>query len=447
LCLVVAAPFLLTAWVHGDGIGYVAMLHSVVIDHDLDLRDEFAYLPGHMSADARGVPATLMRRGSAAPGIDPVYQTPAPDPVTGHTPAYYSIGPAMAWWPAYALAHLVHGGAGGGPQGYGGLYYLAIALTSLACGIAGVLLAFRLARAVAGESAAWWAALTIAAATPLLYYLYLAPDYSHALTVLTSSGFLLAWWTHRHADTPRVWLGWGVLAGLMFLVRWNDLAIALPVFASEAFGLLRRQGARGAGAAWGRLLACKLAALAGLLFAAWPQFAVWQFFHGRPWPRYPERYVGLPVHGLLATLVSTRHGLFVWTPVAIPAAIGLVLLWRRERELAGVALAALALLVVANCTARDWWGGASFGMRRLVSGTPLLVLGLATCLERARGAGARRGLAPAAFVVFAGWNLLLLGQYSLGMISHNDPVPVSTMIANQPRVVGRVLALLSRGGR
>src|SRR6185369_17165960 len=78
LCLLAAAPLLLTAWVHGDGIGYVAMLRSAVIDRDLELRDEFAYLPTHMVADARGLPAKLMRRGTASPGIDPTYQTPAP---------------------------------------------------------------------------------------------------------------------------------------------------------------------------------------------------------------------------------------------------------------------------------------------------------------------------------------------------------------------------------
>jgi hypothetical protein len=440
------APLLLTAWVHGDGIGYAAMLRSAVIDHDLDLRDEFAYLSTHITTDARGWPARLMRRGGARPGIDPIYQTPAPDPVTGRTPAYYSVGPALAWAPAYVLARaFAPRPRDAAAQGYGGGYWVAIALTSLACGVAGALLSLQLARSVSTEASAGWAVAAIVGATPLVYYLYLAPDYGHALTVLTASAFYLTWWRTRHADRPLTWLVWGALAGAMFLARWNDLVLALPVFVSEALGLLRRH--RGA-SAWWRLAACKLAAAAGLLLVATPQLAAWQYFHGRPWPRYPEAYVGLPVHGLLATLLSSRHGLFVWTPVTLLGVIGLVLLLRRERELAIVALVSLALLVVSNCTARDWWGGASFGMRRLVSGTPLFALGLAVLLDRAATAVARPGaaparwLAPVVFATFTTWNLLLLGQYALGMISHTEPVPIATMLTNQPRVIGRVFALL-----
>lgn len=458
LCLLAAAPLLLTCWVHGDGIGYAAMLRSAVVDHDLDLRNEFAHLSTNVIADASGFPAALMRRAGSRTGIDPTYQTPAPDPVTGRLPAYYSVGPALAWAPAYMAVHArtraAHPAAA---TGYGGAYYVAIALSSLGFGIAGVVFAFWLARLVAPEREAFWAALALVGAAPLVYYLYLAPDYSHALTVLTAGAFYAAWWRMRHADHPAAWFALGALAGLLFLVRWNDLVLALPVFATEAWGLVRRRWAPGPGAALGRLLACKAAAAAGLLLFAAPQLAAWQVFHGRPWVRYPEHYAGLPLHGILETLLSDRHGLFVWTPIAIPAVLGLVLLLRRQRELAGVALASLALLVLANCSARDWWGGAAFGMRRLVSGTPLFALGLAAFLDdagRALGGGQDTAdtpkrdvraawLAPAVALAFVAWNLGLLGQYALGMISHTEAVPFATIAANQPFVVGRVLHLLA----
>jgi hypothetical protein len=450
LVLLIAAPFLVTGWAHGDGIGYVAMLRSAVVDHDLDLRNEYAHLSTHMQADATGWPAVLMRRGGASAGLDPTWQTPAPDPVTGRTPAYYSVGPPIAWAPAYALARALTRIAGGRPapadDGYGGLEYVAIALSTLAFGVAGLLLAYHLARVAAPEHEAWWSVLALTWAAPLVYYLYFAPDYSHALSVLSSGAFFLAWWRDRHADRPSAWFRWGALAGLLFLVRWSDVVLALPAFALEAAGLLRRNAAAGPGRAAGRLAACTLAAAAGALLLASPQLAAWQYFHGRPWVRYPEPYVGLPLHGLLATLFSDRHGLFVWTPVTLPAVVGLLLLLRRQRELAGVALASLALLVVANCTAPDWWGGASFGMRRLVSGTPLFVLGLAVALEAGgRALGGRRRptavwLAPVAALVFSAWNLGLLGQYALGMIDHNGPVSAGRIAANQLLV--RVLHLL-----
>ncbi len=465
LCLLAAAPFLLTSWVHGDGIGYVALLRSAVVERNLDLADEFEHLAGHIQADAWGLPARFLSRSSHRPGIDPTYHTPQPDPVTGRVPAFFSVGPPISWAPAYLAAHgLMLLGAGGGAgaaaraDGYGGLYYLAIALSSLAFGAVGLLFAYRLTSRVAPRREASWAVLAMAWATPLVYYLYLAPSYSHALTVFASGAFFLYWWRTRHADRAATWFRWGLLAGVLFLARWNDVVLALPVFAVEAARQLRGDGTRDAGAAARRLLGCVAAASAGFLLAASPQFGAWQYFHGRPWVRYPVEYLGFAPAALWETLFSSRHGLFVWTPIALPAVAGLGLLFRRDRELAGVGLAAFLLLVASNCMVRDWWGGASFGMRRLLSGTPLLALGLAVFLDDlgralARWTAPRRGnlaaaagagprwLAPLAFGVFSAWNLLLLAQYALGMISHTGPVPLATIAANQPAVVARLVRL------
>ena len=87
-------------------------------------------------------------------------------------------------------------------------------------------------------------------------------------------------------------------------------------------------------------------------------------------------------------------------------------------------------------------------MRRLVGATPVFVLGLAVFLDDARILWARRAtlagrfLAPLVLVVFGVWNVLLVAQYSLGMISHVDAVPLSTIAANQPKVIIRLIDLL-----
>ena len=94
--------------------------------------------------------------------------------------------------------------------------------------------------------------------------------------------------------------------------------------------------------------------------------------------------------------------------------------------------------------------------------TPLFTLGLATFLADVRGGFAARGvagaagpqarpgfawIAPALCAVFALWNLLLLSQYALGMINHSNGVPIATLVANQPRVVGRLLHLVMGAAR
>ena len=464
LCLFSAAPFLLTFWVHGDGIAYVACLRSAVVERNLGLSDELEHLAGHIQADAWGLPAIFLSRSSHRPGIDPTFHAPRPDPVTGRVPSYFSIGPPIAWAPAYLTAHglmLLRGTPGSAERadGYGGLYYLAIALSSLAFGAAGLLLAYRFTALAAPRREAFWSVLTMAWATPLVYYLYLAPSYSHALTAFTSGAFFLYWWRTRRAERAATWFRWGLLAGVLFLAHWNDVVLAIPVFAVEASRLLRGDGTRRAGASVRRLLACASAAGLGFILTASPQFCVWQYFHGRPWVRHSVDLIGFTPGGLWGTLFSSRHGLFVWTPVALLAVAGLFRLFRRDRELAGIALAALLLLVASNCTVRDWWGGASFGMRRMVSATPLFALGFAVLLDDLRLALAHRTprqrgslgapaagtgprlLAPLAFFGFSVWNLLLLAQYALGMISHTGPVSLATIAANQPRVVARMIRL------
>ncbi len=464
LCFLAAAPFLLTFWVNGDGIGYAVYLRSAVVDRDLELSNEFEYLSSHIEADASGLPGEFLRRSSHRVGIDSVWHSPRPDPLTGRVPSYFSIGPAIAWAPAYAAVHALTllaaaGGLAVRPDGYGGLYYFAIILSSFAFGIAGLLLAFRIASIAAPPREALWSVLTIGWATPVVYYLYLSASYGHPLTMFTSAAFLLYWWRTRHADRPGTWFRWGLLAGVLFLVRWNDVVLAAPAFGVEVVRLFARRGARPGPSGVRHLLACTGAALAGFLLVAAPQLAVWQYFHGRPWVRHPTDLVHLDFGAPWKMLVSARHGLFVWTPVAVPAVAGLFCLLRRNRELAGVSLAALILLVVSNSIVEDWWGGSSFGLRRLVSGTPFLALGLAVFFADARRVlerwGARSGpgspgharvmmgrlAAPLVSIAFAGWNLLLMAQYALGMISHSGPVSLAIIAANQPRVVARLIRL------
>ena len=49
LVFVLTLP-LVNPWVHGDGVGYYAYIHSLLIDHNLDFRDEWkAANPGFIT--------------------------------------------------------------------------------------------------------------------------------------------------------------------------------------------------------------------------------------------------------------------------------------------------------------------------------------------------------------------------------------------------------------
>ncbi len=55
-----------------------------------------------------------------------------------------------------------------------------------------------------------------------------------------------------------------------------------------------------------------------------------------------------------------------------------------------------------------------------------------------------RWVAPVTLAIFGLWNVLLLAQFSLGMISHTQSVPFAQMVSNQPKVVAR---LIERAGQ
>lgn len=440
LLLLVLSLFLLTPWVHGDGIGSVAFLRSIVVGGDLDLSEEFDYLSTHMTDDAGGLPGRLLGKSNYSPGLDPKAHTGSRDPVTGRVPFFASIGPPILWAPGYLLAHgLVSFGSelglDGPADGYGGLYYLAIALTTLTCGLAGLVLLYGFVSGVAPARESFWAVLSIALASPLLYYLYLAPTYPHSITILTTGLFFLYWWRNRGTTDAGTWFRWGLLTGFLFIVRWNDAVVVVPALALEMIRLGRRGPS-----SWGTLAAPVAALFAGFALVASVQLIAWQYFHARPLVRYPLSALGFRPEGLWGAFVSSRHGLFVWHPITILAVIGVFRLFSRNRELAGVCLATLALVVASNCTIHDWWGGAAFGMRRLLSATPVFALGLAVIFQDIRRAVPRA--VPAIVSVFSIWNVLLLLQYALGMISHTGPVSFATIAANQPKIVLRVLRLI-----
>jgi hypothetical protein len=55
--------------------------------------------------------------------------------------------------------------------------------------------------------------------------------------------------------------------------------------------------------------------------------------------------------------------------------------------------------------------------------------------------------APLITIAFVGWNLLLMAQYALRMISHTGAVSFTVMAANQPRVLARLIQFVAEALR
>jgi hypothetical protein len=141
-------------------------------------------------------------------------------------------------------------------------------------------------------------------------------------------------------------------------------------------------------------------------------------------------------------LFDPAHGLFVWAPLLLLAAVGLALLVVRARGRDAVALAlaaALGLQVWINGAVESWTQAGAFGSRRFVGATPLFAWGLAALIAAAHAPRVRRGM-TAALGVLVWWNVSLMVQFGLRLMDRQGlewPRVAVNQVAAVPRHLGR----------
>jgi hypothetical protein len=388
--------------VRGDALHYYVQLRSPVFDHDLDFENDYV-----------GLYTLDFKVSVPPPGWTWSYErTP-----NGHVRNFMPVGPAVAWAPLFFVVTgttwmLSLAGLGSTPDGFG----LAFQFVPDVCGvIAGGLamwFAYLFASTLHGARAALGAAVALLIGSPLIYYTVVAPAYSHSLSAMGASAFVLYWWKTRDRIDIGRFAALGALAGLTALIRWQDGLLSATVLV-DVIVLARARDLSLPGAirfALPRLAAAGLAAL--LAFS--PQMFVWQVLYGQPltipqgagFMRWTESAIG-------EVLFSPHHGLFAWTPLTAVALAGLALSWKKQPRL----VLTLGLFFVAstyvNGAVSDWWAGEAFGARRYLSCFPIFVVGLAGLLAREGIVGSVARLATVALAVA---NLLLLVQYQVFMI-------------------------------
>ncbi len=396
--------------VGGDGIGYYAYLPSLLLDHDLDFANQYAALlpPGPHLHTAR---------------------TP-----TGLLFNYWPIGPALLWLPFFLLAHglaLVLAAAGVPIRldGCGYWHQAFVIAGNIAYGGAALWLAFDVARRVARQASAMWAVVLVACAGNLAYYMTAEASLAHAAAAFVVSLFFAVWLRTRGRRGLAHAAMLGALAGLIAVVRTQDVVLVVVPLAAELAGsftaALRRGRAKAVATTCRDAVTMAVAAVA----IYWPQFLVSATLYGTWW-RPPQLYIGWTHLEPLAwwsphfwrVLFAAESGLFVWHPIFALALLGAVPLWRRDRTLAAaLVVGVLAQTYVLGCW-YDWAQGRAFGGRSFVSCLPLFAAGLAALIDAARRALAARPrvrralLAGTAFVLVAA-NLLLAIEFRLDLAS------------------------------
>jgi len=419
---------LVTPKVRGaDEIEYFSYLRSLVFDRDVEFGNEYERFYAANPQGLAGFKSTFLDRRETD---------------TGRHINFAPLGCALLWSPFYLLAHAGvlaarAFGASVAADGFSFPYVAAACYASALYGLAGLLLVHDTLR-VHGRIPEPAATLSVAGlwlGTPLLYYMTLAPAFSHAPGVFAVA--LLVWLSLRPAARPPAsvwpWAAIGAAGGLAALVREQDgLFLIIPA------GLLLYRAV--AERAWGAALA-RAAAMGGAAVLAFsPQLLAYRALTGRFGPSLlVARKMSWSSPHLLEVLFDPGHGLFAWSPLLLAATAGLVyLVWRRRD--ATVVLLALSLLlqVWINGAVESWTQAGAFGARRFVSSTPVFAWGLAALL--AVVPARRFRLAVLAVALFAWWNVGLMVQFGLKLMDRQRlewPRVAVNQVVEVPRHLAR----------
>lgn len=427
-----------------DEVQYYSYLRSLWFDRDVSFDNEYRYFYEH------GVPRTPLFEQTFLVPVTP----------TGLRESFATIGCAILWAPFYAVADAVTRarramGAAVPADGYSAPYVAAVAYGSAIYGLLALLLAIGAARRLTGNGVL--AGLAVWFGTPLLFYMYAAPPFSHACSAFAVALFITVWLHVRERWSVRGAMALGAAAAVMTMVREQDAFYALAPAIDFLAALVRSRRAAGheslaasapAGAstdlrAW---LVSGAAGLATFVLCCVPQLVAYLALNGRLGPsRLVARKMTWYSPHAPGVLASPEHGLLAWTPLAILAVAGLILLVVRspwpatgsdaagrhvvggrarssgsrslgpDRQLAAGLLLMFALQVYVSGSVESWTVAGAFGQRRFVGATMLLVIGLAA-LWRAVPRGWSRAAVTTCTVLAIWWNVGLMALFGAGLM-------------------------------
>jgi hypothetical protein len=406
-----------------DGVdeqGYYAVLRSAVFDGDCDYRNEFTQLTPHSER--------LTNAGTSP---------------TGKVPMKYGIGWAVVAAVPYLAVHGVLAAASlfgvkASYTGYEPAYQLAAALGQILAGWLGLVLTYRLMRKFFSPLPAASALLLVLFGTPLFYYVAHSVYMAHSASFFTVAGFIyvaVSLPESKPGDNPRrkllLWAALGMFGSLMLVCRYSNGVMAV-VLAYPVMWYVH-QGKTG----WKALakgLPTALVAAAPILLL---QVFLWHSVFGH-WIVYSYGNEGFDfLHPAMASsLLSSRHGVFFFAPVAMLCCAGLVLGSVRPLKLPSgerfPRLVAIALLASAACLAylnASWRSGFAdaFGARAFVEASTPLCLGLAWLVHvLAKPLGK---LVLCLGVVCASWTNLLLFMQFKNLIARDGSTTLVQILA------------------
>ncbi len=392
LLFLLSLPAVTTRLYSSDEVQYFSYLRSLYFDRDVSFENEYRYFYERNIAQSAGFHETFLERQTTA----------------GRRVNYATMGCAILWLPFYAVADGIVRATGiADADGFSKPYVSAVAYGSAFYGFLAVLLSIRAARvavvrgplsvvrgaergAGSGDLVTFWAGVAVWLGTPLLFYMYIAPPFSHACSAFGVALFVNVWLHVRRRWSAGGTFALGLCAALLALIREQDVFVALGPAVDFALAAttsnLKDQTPNGL-----RGLKAVGAGVGGFAVGYFPQLLAYNALNGYPGPasHVARKMYWYAPHGL-QVLLSPNHGFFFWTPLAVLGIAGLIVLATRktsdDARRVGVALLVMvATQVYVAGSVASWTVAGAFGQRRFVCLTAVLVIGFATIAsDRAR---------------------------------------------------------------
>jgi hypothetical protein len=407
VCLfVVSLPAVTPRIYSSDEIQYFAYLRSFWFDRDLSFDNEYQYFYDRHVARSEGFHETFLERRTD----------------TGRRINFGTIGCAILWSPFYAAGHVAAVATGAPRDGFSTPYIAAVAYGSAVYGFLAIVLAIQCARRLGLGDAA--AAVAVWIGTPLLFYMYVAPPFSHACSAFAVALFTWVWLRGRDTWSPAGMAALGAAGALMAMTREQDVFFVAAPALDWLLALGARRAARGARGEAGGAVAGLAAAATCFLVVYSPQLVTYRILNGHfgPHASVTNKMKWYAPHAL-QVLVSPEHGFFVWTPLAVLALAGLFALPACRRTGVALPLAVAALLqIYVGGSVDSWTVAGGFGQRRFVALTTAMVIGLSALRALAAGRAARWAV-TAAVVVAVYWNVALTAEFATGLMDRQRLEP------------------------
>ncbi|MBZ5636267.1 MAG: hypothetical protein LAO55_24320 [Acidobacteriia bacterium] len=374
-----------------DPMYYFGTAHSLLFDHDFDLRNEFAVL------NPQATSAGGFRGQGGLPGSP------------------YAVGYSLLSLPFLAVGTAVDAAAGRSADGYAKGAVFCFFLGNVTFTVIGMWCLAHFLQEFG--SPPWQAAflpLAIWFSTSLGYYTF--SPMSHAATFMMSSGFLLTWWRTKESGRVRDWATLGLCGGLLSICRWQDAIFLIgPLLADVSrcrVAVARRWFV------WVAYLGA-----AGMCWI--PQITQWKILYGKyiTIPQGPG-FLEFPPRFILNVLFSTNHGWFLWTPITLIGIVGLLYGTYRTSAARGyhywpwIVVVFLEVAVIGSMP-YNWNGMDSFSVRSLTSCVPLVTFGIAVLLRYFRPLPRR--LLYGAIVLCMAYSTIFAAQYRLDRIRPTNP--------------------------